>query len=173
MRTKVRVKPSSSLDEELELDSADDLIQSSENQLDLFNSYKGIYYLQYIHGSIDLDNFDDGTTRSVAQKLLLIKCSKTITDFLRTSPLNDLFQDVLKRFKTYQRYTTVQVAQKSDGALSVSQKKETPRGKQLLEFKIHTSIHRGIEPRLTVGENLLLKYDVVREQPLLVYEFQF
>ena len=83
--------------------------------------------------------------------------------------------DTLQKLKTFQDYTTVQVSREAGGKILVQQpeKQAVNIGKRLVQFRVHTSVHRGIEPRLTFGDNLVLKYDLVQNKPFLLYEFTF
>lgn len=168
-----RHKSIGDINEDLQLDTAEEVLEESRFGAEFLPLYQGVTYLKYFNDSIDFPDFEEDSSRSAAEKLLVFNCVKTISEFLRQSPLQDFYLDIIDGVRKYRRYTHVQVGQHASGALTVAQNENSLQGKELFKFKIHTSIHHGIEPRLLFGDNLVLKYDTVREAPLFQYEFGF
>lgn len=162
------------LNDELRLDSVEDFVLTSNNHRKLLSQYQGLsIYTKYFRDWAGFEEINDDESRAFTQKLLIYQSSKTITEFLETSPLKELYHDLLAGFKYYRDYTTVHVKRKGSGELKVSRSNQNTQGEQLLEFKIHTSVHSGIESRLSVGEHVTLSYDLLRQEPQIQYELDF
>ncbi len=163
----------SSLDDELRLDSVDDFILRAEKDGNIFTSPRSMLYLRYLNDWATAENLDEYELKSFAERVLLFQCSEMITQFLATSPLQDLYQRMVRAVKRYRDYTTVQVGTTRRGKLQVVQSENFGKGKRLLEFKLHSSLNNGIEPRLKVWDNLMFRYDVIEQNALVEYRIDF
>lgn len=156
---------------DLKLDTVEDIVWSSRKQEEFFIEYRGLSYFVDVRDVVDLGEINELGTSSFAEKLFFFQTAKTLARFVVESPLEPLYRRVAKEFKRIKNYTTVRVVQGGKGDLGV--RHGSVEGERLLEFKLHASARNGVEPRLRMGDHLLLRYNPLREDTLLEYRHNF
>jgi hypothetical protein len=90
--------------------------------------------------------------------------------YIIRSSFGPLVQDTIRGLADLREYVTFKVARRSDGSLRFRNGRTKFR---TMEFSFATSTRRGIEPRLRLYENIMLKYDIFEQQPLIEYNVNF
>lgn len=156
---------------DLQLDSADDFLMNEDRRSRLFNYYRGLIYLKYFNEWTGIGNYDELESEQLAQSLFIYHGAKTLVDYFEFSPLGLLYEDFLKEVRFYRNMSTVSVERSSQGGFNVDHASE--KGDELLKFRVGISTKRGIEPRINIGELLVLRHDLLSEQTLLELRLDF
>ncbi len=164
----------SDLGDALELDTVENIVASAEySSSNYLNSSKSFLYFKYfdeLSGAVNADDFD---TRPAAEKMLMYYGLDSIADYIVTSPLAETYKRFRRYFRKYDDMTTVQVSQRGAGNIDVGNGEKASTAGRLLEFKVHTSIREGIEPRLRISDHFLLRYDIMDSQAMFEYNLNF
>lgn len=170
--TPERVRESSgSVASDLKIDRVDDIILSDKGQRSLLADYRSISYLRYIQDFVELRALDEWEQGTVAQRVLIYQSLRTISDYLIASPLEQVYRHVLRHLQVIKRYTTVQVSRECDGGVDVHHGQKN--ASRLLEFKIHASARYGVQPRLSIFDDLTFRYDVLEDDLMLEFRYDF
>lgn len=153
-----------------ELDTVDEILDSRRGG-DFFNQYRGPFYLSYVYDAVPLGQYDEADSEKVAERAAVYQAATTFSNVIVKSALEPVYRRALDAFSWFKHYTSVKVRREGDGNLGVTEHGE--REKPLMEFKLHVSMNNGIEPRINVGENCTLRYDVIRQDALVEFRHDF
>lgn len=159
------------LGEELQLDSADSILLSEYQTQSFFSNYRGIYYLRYFRDWGGVLDEEDSENELMARRALLFQGMTTVSNLLKESGLKDTYRQTVRSIRAAKEMTTIRVAQTGRGKFDVSQGTNSPE--PLIEFGVHTSVRHGIEPRLTIGDSVTLRYDLLSDEALLEFRRDF
>lgn len=164
---------SSNPSERLKVDSVSDVMLSSGEGDMFFSGRTSPVYLDYLHNLASGADLDADSSRSLAQRLLLYQSSKSLSELLIQSPLKERYDALLRQLRHVKDKTTFRMRRKGNGSFHFGGGDTITPENKLLEFRVHTSTHRGIEPRLTIGENIQLRHDLLHGETLLEFETEF
>lgn len=164
---------SSNPSERLKVDSVSELMMTSGDGATFSSVRTSSVYLDYLHDLASGTDIDADSSRSLAQRLLLYQSSKSLSELLLQSPLKDSYQALLRQLRYVKEKSTFRMQRKGNGSLHFARGDTVSPEKKLLEFRVHTSTHRGIEPRLTIGDNIVLRHDLLHGETLFEFETEF
>jgi len=156
---------------DLQAESVDDVINSVEKREQIMTRYKGLLYLKYVNGVSNADLFEEMESNAFAEKLVVFQAGENLLELLKVSPIAELYKRTMRRLKVVKDYTSVQV--KQGNSVQVDTGSERKPGKNLFELKLHASARRGVEPRIEIGDYMMISYDLLGKQTLIGYEFEF
>lgn len=161
---------SRAVSDQLQLDTFDDLAMMSEKQQAYSSQYRAFanLYLSDHHSSA---LYDEELVNDLAQRVAAYQSAVTLGDYLNRSPIGNVYRRVLDSLAEYREHVTLRVGRKADGSVGVIERRN--RKHQLLEFKLNANPTRGVEPRLRVIDDFVLKYDTIADATLIEYNISF
>lgn len=117
----------------------------------------------------DPQDMDPAKTRHLAEKALAIEAGRRIFALLRESELKGSYNLVRRAFSGFQEFFRYSV-QDVEGGLDVQKKTS---GKKLVELNLELNTRQGLDPQLSLGENLRFRWDYFEKRPLLEYQADF
>jgi len=153
-----------------ELDTVDEILDAHRGA-NFVSEFRGPFYMSYVYDAVPLGDSDSYDSESVAQRAAVYQAATTFSQVVVKSALEPAYRRVMEAFSWFKRYTSVKVGREGNGNLGVTA--HTEHDKPLLEFKLHMSMNNGIEPRLNIGENCTLRYDVIRQDTLIEFRQDF
>ena len=174
--SRTRVRSRGALGDELQLDTVDNILLSSSRRSTFPAFYRGAVYKKLLNettGIIDTDDDDD--SRAIAEKLFMYQSTFTLTEFIVNSPLAPLYRRVISNLKELRDTTTVKVSRDQRGSLALNQGMSTSakKGERLIELKVHGNVQTGLEPRLIVNKNVMVRHNLWEGETLLEYRIDF
>ncbi|MCC6954066.1 MAG: hypothetical protein IT290_08110, partial [Deltaproteobacteria bacterium] len=113
---------------------------------------------------------DSGRLETVAQRTTVAQGVTEFTSYVLASPFGVEVRQFLDRAAQVKDAVTFRMSRQSDGSLHFE---PGQKGSHFLRFTVAGSTRRGVEPRLELGRNLMLKYDIIEAAPLLEYDISF
>ena len=162
---------SRSLVEELKFGTVDDLIFNSAREVHVTAESRGELSQQAMRDYLDLREPDEFESEMLAQRVFLFQTAKSVSDYIRQSPLEETYRTVARGFRTVGRYLSLNVTRQVGGGIQVGQGEH--EGSRLMEFKLHASARNGVEPRLRVSDQLVLRYDLFNQGTILEFCYDF
>ena len=136
----------------------DGIVQSHQNQVNLARG-------------ATLDESVDEDSTSIAQKVLIYESAAQASELIRNSPLEQVYLTVAKNIRRVRDYTTVQVAEREDGAYTWSQGSSKP--KPLFQVKLDANLSRGIGPKIEVQDAFTFRVDMLNQRVLVELNFNY
>ena len=127
--------------------------------------------MSYVYDTIPSSEVDNWDSESAAERAAIYQAATTFSKVITKSALEPVYRQTMEAFAWFKQYTSVKVRQEEDGNYGVAKKGE--REKPVMEFKLHVSMNNGVEPRINIGENCTLRYDVIRQDALVEFRHDF
>lgn len=160
------------VEDQLRFDTVDDMVLMKEKQNVYASQYRSYVYARMFDSTGNEDDLDDlDLQKSIAQRVAVYQTAISLSDFLMHSPLAAAYRSLTEQFVAFQEYITMRVGRKQDGSIGFAGK-EGERSK-ILELKVSASATRGIEPRLRLIDDFMLRYDTIAGGPVLEYNITF
>ncbi|MFN8388704.1 MAG: hypothetical protein U0136_00265 [Bdellovibrionota bacterium] len=154
-----------------ELDTVTEILEDHRSGADFFADYRTPFYLSYVSEVVPIGDFEDWDSRSTAQKVFIYQAATTLSKAIVNSALEPLYRDVLDGLRWFGDYTSLRFRQKDDGSLRVGNTKSGE--KPLFELKLNVSANNGVEPRLKIGRDFCLRYDVIHDETVMEFRRNF
>jgi len=151
----------------------ENIFLSSRKETSLLFDYRVFMQLDSGRSTMNRDDlYDQSELSSFAQSLFTYQSAKTAADAVLRSDLEPVYRKMVKRVRWVADFATLQLVQGSSGDLGVSHG-AVPRGEKLIEFRLQLTTRSGLEPRIRVGRNLVMRYDALHGDALLEYQRDF
>ena len=150
-------------DEATQLDTVPDVLANS--------NYRGAFYLAYVQNVIGVDFFDERESEALAERALMLQAAETVSKVVIGTTLEPIYREAVERLRWFRHYTSVSVVQGSSGKVGVRSGENDSA--PLMEFKLHVSANHGIEPRIKLGRDVVLRYDILRDETLVEFSRSF
>jgi hypothetical protein len=154
-----------------ELDTVTEILNDHRSGADFFSDYRTPFYLSYVSEVVPLGDLDDWEEREAAQKLFIYQAASSASKLLMNSGLQPLYRQALDAVRWFRDYTSLKVQREDNGVLRVAN--GSNHEKPLLELKLHVSANNGVEPRLEIGDNFTLRYDIIHDETLVEFRRDF
>ncbi len=153
-----------------ELDTVDEILEDRRGE-NFFNQYRGPFYMSYVYDVVPVRELEDWETKAMAEKVFVYQAASELSRVIVKSALEPAYRRAVEAVRWFRDYTSLKVGRQEDGALGVAESDEDKS--PLLEFKLHVSANYGVEPRIKIGENCTLRYDVIHSDTLLEFRREF
>lgn len=156
--------------QQLNLDNIEDVVVPTERQQGFSAYYRNVYQQVYLDDTapssrIEALDFDS----DIAERVAVYQSSVSLSQMILRSPLGDAFRTVATAIRDARDYTTLRVGHSQNGSLGLTDTKSRP----LMELRLGANPRRGIEPRLRIGDNVVMRYDTREHAPIIEYNMNF
>lgn len=156
--------------DQFQLDTVDDIVLTHEKR-DLYSSQYRAFEQFYISDTHSSALYDEELASQVSQRIAVYEGTVTLADILARSPVGNVYRRIIDSLTEYREHVTLRLGREADGKLGFVDRHTGSR--QLLEFKLNANPSRGVEPRLRVYDDFLLKYDSIAGAALIEYNLSF
>ena len=159
------------LGDELEIEPVREIGMSNQRRSGAFQFYRTAYQqasLSAMWSRLD----EDRTTEQFAEKVFLFEGATALSRAIMHSPLGLEIRRVSESLTKVKNAVTLKVSRAPDGGF-VTASGASNRERSPLELSFSTTPNRIIEPRLRMGEHLLLRWDALGGQTLLEVNWNF
>lgn len=155
----------------LSLDTVDDLVLLRDEPQAYSSQYRAFYNMYFAHDDLSFEYLDPELVDELSRRVALYQSAVTLSDLLKRSPVGNIYRRLTDSIVEYREYITLRVRRSGGGDLSLG--RSGPRDTELLEFRVNANPQRGIEPRLRLIDDFLLKYDTIAGGAVLEYNVNF
>jgi len=156
-----------------QLDTVDTILYSSPNA-DRAAGFRLFSYFRSIGDFADSSYFQDIDQSSAAEKLFFYQAGNAFMNWIKQSQLKDLFEVVEESLENMKEKTTIHMTEDSEGFYRITDGTEvSERESPVLKLKLHFSARNGLEPRVNLGENCLLRFNLFEQSTRVEYSLNF
>ncbi|MBP9838333.1 MAG: hypothetical protein KBC84_06430 [Proteobacteria bacterium] len=138
----------------------------------ILDSYAPPLYFTYLSNVNHVDDAEEIFPSNQQERFIMYEGVNTAITYVKESGLKDIYQYFIEELKVVRRYTSLNVNQKTDGGYKFSSK-ESNSQKPLMVFRLHLNTSTVVEPRVEVGKNFLIRYDIRNQAPVMEIRSNF
>ncbi len=160
---------SAALGDLIGLETAQDLIDDPIGG-DMFSRYRPPLSLLYFSNVTNIDDYFEWENRSAAERMFAYQSFSALSKVVSESALKPLYERALHGFKWFRNYTSVKFNRSESGNLDLA---EPTYEEPIMELKLHISANNGVEPRLEIGDNLMVRHNIFDQETLFEFRTNF
>lgn len=148
-----------------QLDSVADILADDRGPSNVLGQYRGLFYLAYVRDLVGLPPVESEDSSKMAERAAMYQVAETVAKNVVGTTLEPIYREVVRNMRWFNEYTSVRVVESGSGRMGISNPKS--KAVPLMELKLHVSANNLIEPRIKVGKNVVLRYDLFREAGMI------
>ena len=157
--------------DQLQLEPVREIGMTSQRRIGAFQFYKNAYGAQDPSTNLFWQRMDEDRELSTfAQKVFLFQGATELSRAVADSSFGEELRSIGRSFTRFKNAATLRVSRDESGKITSGR---GARKESLLELSFSTTPQRLIEPRLRMGENLLLRWDALGGETLLEWNWGF
>lgn len=109
-------------------------------------------------------------SKTAAEQYFFYEAYGTASKLVLNSDLRPMYEAALRAARQLRDYTSLRIGRKSDGELAVVSSSSTPA---LVAFRVRATPSAGVEPRIEIGDHLIVRHNFLEQNSLLEFRTEF